>query len=286
MNTEAKIIAHSSASNGAELITFQTRSPKFLDAEFEKHRMISSNSSSDRAIPFSRMKDQEFFVPNDVRLNEKGMQGYEKVCESELMFFKHAVAKLRNEVLTYLEPFSDIHKQHLNRYLLPWSWQNKISTANREWFEYFIGLRAAEGADPAIQELARKMQDALDNSEATLIHHYEWHLPYIKNEEKSNLTMSELRRVSAARCARVSYSNHDGSEFSLGKDQELCDILEKSQHWTPFEHQATAFSTEALENYSVTVLDQRGITHTMSKSDKICSGNFHSFIQYRQLLQD
>ena len=48
---EAKIILDSISTHGIRLTTIQTKAPKFLDAEFEKHRMISSNSSSDRALP-------------------------------------------------------------------------------------------------------------------------------------------------------------------------------------------------------------------------------------------
>ena len=54
MKISAKIILDS-VSNNIRLTTMQLKAPKFLDAEFEKHRMLSSNSSSDRAIPLEKM---------------------------------------------------------------------------------------------------------------------------------------------------------------------------------------------------------------------------------------
>ena len=72
---EAKIILDSISPHGIRLTTIQTKAPKFLDAEFEKHRMISSNSSSDRAIPLLKMLDSGYYLPDDIRLNQPGMQG-------------------------------------------------------------------------------------------------------------------------------------------------------------------------------------------------------------------
>ena len=49
------------------------------------------------------------------------------------------------------------------------------------------------------------------------------------------------RKVSAARCCRVSYLKHDGSASSIEEDIALCDRLAGSRpiHASPFEHQAT-----------------------------------------------
>ena len=69
----AKVVAASIA-NDIPIYTLETKAPKFIDAEFEKHRMLSSNSSSSRAIPFKNL--DEVYFPFDVRENQKGMQGY------------------------------------------------------------------------------------------------------------------------------------------------------------------------------------------------------------------
>ena len=82
----AKVLAHSVnyANENHQLITIQTIAPYFLDAEIEKHRMISSNSSSNRAIPITKTTTADYFIPEDVRFNQKGMQGELRV-EGELL---------------------------------------------------------------------------------------------------------------------------------------------------------------------------------------------------------
>ena len=82
----AKVVADSVA-NGIRLTTLQIKAPKFIDAEFEKHRMLSSNSSSDRAIPFTKLADRPYFLPLDVRLNQSGMQGIEVMSDDEVAKF-------------------------------------------------------------------------------------------------------------------------------------------------------------------------------------------------------
>ncbi|SDX20887.1 hypothetical protein [Nitrosomonas communis] len=77
MTITAKTICDSIA-NGIRITSIQSKAPMFLDAEFEKHRRlsnISSNSSSNRAIPFMKMLDHGYYLPEDVRLNQPGMQG-------------------------------------------------------------------------------------------------------------------------------------------------------------------------------------------------------------------
>jgi hypothetical protein len=50
-----------------------------------------------------------------------------------------------------------------------------------------------------------------------------------------------LARVASARCARVSYLQHDGTR-SWEKDLELADKLIGPGHWSPFEHPARAMA--------------------------------------------
>src|SRR5208337_72397 len=68
-----------------------------------------------------------------------------------------------------------------------------------------------------------------------------------------------LKRVSTARCARVSYFLPESGERSdVKRDLELCDRLSSSGHWSPFEHVARPMP------------------------DNIYFGNFRSFCQYRK----
>ena len=66
----AKVIAASSAKDRESLYTVETVSPKFLDAQIEKHRMLSSSSSSSRAVPAWKVLQQvneDPFIPTSWR---------------------------------------------------------------------------------------------------------------------------------------------------------------------------------------------------------------------------
>lgn len=177
----AKVIAHSIGVDGEELITLQGTAPKFLDAEFEKHRMISSGSSSDRAIPMAKMISRPYFLPVDIRLNEKGMQGYEQADSELASVFTQSLQVLYNDTCKMLSCFEDIHKQHLNRYLLGFSFQSKIMTATRDQWDAFNFLREAEGADPAIQDLAICIREATEQSVPIGLESGDWHTPYYQD---------------------------------------------------------------------------------------------------------
>lgn len=282
---EAKVLAHSACKHGVELVTVQTKAPKFLDAEIEKHRMISTNSSSDRAIPVRKMIDRPMFIPDDIRKNQPGMQGYDNLSEEELKDYQVGLAELIEEVKEFNTKWADIvHKQTLNRNLLGWSMQDKVMTATREEWDYFFGLRCDEMADPSIQILANSIKDAIDNSiDIDFLMPGEWHLPYISNLELKNYPLDKLKMASVARCARVSYLNHDKSDPDLEKDIKLFKILKDSRHWSCFEHIATpmredtAVDTNYWENWEL------GVSHC-NRNDALYSGNFKSWIQYRKLL--
>ena len=283
---DATIIEHSVTVKGDELITFVLQSYKAVDAEFEKHRMISSNSSSDRAIPFNKMKDKEFFIPDDIRLNEKGMQGYTQADKTVKEELKWDLYELRNHVIEVLSLYPEVHKQHLNRYLLPWSYQTKIATMNKDQFYYFLSLRKAEGADPTMIKLAEKMEEAYNWSQPNVLNErYAWHLPFVTEAEWDNayLSVDDLIKHSVARCARVSYDNHDGTVSSLAKDYELYEWLKQHKHLTPFENQAKPMEVTALEDFNTEW--EQGVSH-ITRKGVLMSGNFKGFIQYRKLIEE
>lgn len=292
----AKVVAHSSH-KGQELITVETYAPKFLDAEVEKHRMISSNSSSDRAVPLRKMIERDPFIPEDVRLNQKGMQGFKRLEGNILRYFQEHSKGLYRLICQEVEAMSDdygVHKQHLNRYLLGFSMQSKVMTANRDQWDYFFSLRLADEADPAIQELARCIKEAIEQSEPEELEVGQWHLPYFSVSpwevcnEFGDLTATEdAIKCSVARCARVSYLNHDNSKPNIEKDVALHDMLLEHKHFSCFEHVATPMEmpTESSRKDGFGVLKQKeGWTH-IDKVGNYWSGNFHSYIQYRQLVQ-
>ncbi len=64
-------------------------------------------------------------------------------------------------------------------------------------------------------------------------------LPYITDEDIKEIgeeNYKTLMKISAARCARVSYNNHDGSKPNIEKDLALYDHLYDGRHMSPMEH--------------------------------------------------
>jgi len=279
-------VVEASGASGVDLITLQLRSPKFLDAEFEKHRMICSNSSSDRAIPFEKMIEQDYYLPSDVRLNEPGMQGYSNLEDKDLEAFRWTSRYLRNIAISTLDQWKELHKQTLNRFLLPWSMQSKVATATRDQWEYFLSLRLSQDADPAMQELASKIEETVCMAEPQALTPGQWHLPYVTEQERKDgeHSIEDLKNISVARCARVSYNNHDGTACDVHSDLNLASKLKENKHHTPFEHQATPMvkiSPEAPSEHLGWDWEE-GIT-SVDRLGNYWSANFRGWLQNRQL---
>ena len=76
----AKIIADSKNEFGNRITSFIVSLPRIVLAEFNTHRMLSRNSASSRAIPFTTMVKeiiQNPFIPIKWQKDHKGMQGTE-----------------------------------------------------------------------------------------------------------------------------------------------------------------------------------------------------------------
>jgi len=297
----AEMIAHSKAPDGSEMISIKTNAPKFLDAEIEKHRMISSNSSSDRAIPMNKMVERPWFNPVDIRLNEKGMQGYRSTSELEATTFRAALSALHQSVCDMLSLFPHIHKQHLNRYLLGFSFQSKIMTGTLDQWEYLLNLRDSPDADPAVQDLAKCIKVCIAGSKPVSLGSGSWHVPYYKDGhwmplhanqngvqvDEHNNPLDVALKISAARCARTSYDNFTGGRSVKEEDIKLHDWLVNNFHETPLEHQATPMKCSALgmcpelEDFSEDA--ETGVTH-LDRELNQWSANYKGWIQYRKTL--
>jgi hypothetical protein len=101
--------------------------------------------------------------------------------------------------------------------------------------------------------LARKMWVAYNMSIPRKLAAGEWHLPYITDVDRIDVSchvLSDakdvdinevLKKISVGRCARVSYLNHDGVR-NLHDDVKLYDrlVVQAPGHWSPLEHVAQA----------------------------------------------
>lgn len=237
----AKIIADSVWA-GKRLITLQLRYPRFIHSEVMTHRVFSRSASSSRAVPIQKTIDQvmqEPAHPTHFGLNQAGMVAEKEADEAVQDCAMKLWLKARDEAVKVAAQLAQlgIHKQVVNRILEPFQLIDVVVTAT-DW-DNFFKLRLASDAQPEMQELAKQMKKAIDEStpEQTFLH-----VPYVTSEERVQITQEYgdkatqvLQRISAARCARVSYKNHDQSDPAIEKDLELADRLWKAQHLSPFE---------------------------------------------------
>jgi thymidylate synthase ThyX len=90
-----------------------------------------------------------------------------------------------------------------------------------------------------MRELATQMLKAHKQSVPTELQQGEWHLPFITEDMLEQYNIETLKKISVARCARVSYWLHDGTESDTEKDIQLHNFLAEQGHFSPFEHIAT-----------------------------------------------
>jgi thymidylate synthase ThyX len=221
--------------------------PRFVLAEMNTHRSFSRNSASSRAIPTSKILER---VENDPVLpvewgrNQPGMSASEVLTPEDEEEAKRAWLDARDAAVDQAQRLSHlkVHKQVVNRLLEPFLWHTVIVTAT-EW-DNFFELRCAPNAQPEIREAALRMRAARDVSTPQRVGPGEWHLPFIQPDERS-LDIETRKKISAARCARVSYLTHAGKR-EIEKDLDLYDRLRGDRHLSPFEHVATPASDVAF----------------------------------------
>ena len=226
----------------------------FLANGITVHNCFSRNASSSRAIPVAKVIEQvrnDPFIPSHVYMNQSGMVGTVEASEDTYESFKDLWLKAVDNAVAVAESMValGVHKQHINRILEPFQYINVIVTAT-EW-ENFLHLRLASDAQPEMQDLARAIKGEMDKVGNTIISVYHIcgkyvSLPFITQEEvdehcmnsfsSSEVLINDLMLISSARCARVSYNNHDGSCPDERKDKKLARRLLDAGHMSPMEH--------------------------------------------------
>lgn len=273
---EAKIVADSVGPNGVRITTFVLTYPRFVHSEFMTHRQFSRNASSSRAIPVKKqiqMINDNPAIPLAFTKNQKGMQGGETLDDKA---HKNAVSTWL-QAKTYAVEFAkqlealEVHKQYANRILEPFAHITVVCTATD--YANFFALRCHEMAQPEIHALADLMYEEYHTHTPKELKEGEWHLPFVSDLE---LECEKIEprdghygvpiKKSVARCARVSYLNHEGHMPTLQQDLDLYERLLGSEpiHASPAEHQAQALSAEM------------GCFRL---------GNFRGWLQYRKTLE-
>lgn len=278
----AKIVADSVGPNGCRITTFVLTYPRFIHAEFMTHRVFSRNASSSRAIPVKKqiqMVIDNPVIPLAFTRNKAGMQGGEALTGEQEAAAIAAWLEGRDRMVEVANKLADleVHKQYANRVLEAYAHITVVATATdlANWFT----LRCHYMAQPEINVLASEMLKEYESNTPEELEEGMWHLPFvtasticdikekfgIKCMQESEEALQLAIKCSVARCARVSYLNHEGKNPTFAEDEQLYSRLLGSApiHASPAEHQAMA-SGDIMTR----------------------SGNLRGWIQFRKTLEN
>lgn len=242
----ATIVADSVNQHGDRLTTFELTLPKSLVAQFNTHRMIARNSASSRAIPTLRIVNQvldDAYRPDVWHYKaDHGMQPAGVMSDADSMEMDSIEYRIRAAVIEGVRDMAALGaaKEDINRYLEPWMWSTIVATAT-EWENYFK-QRDHEDTQSAHAILARNMRKLL-NEVSLPVHRFGedckseagyWHLPYVTDDERYTLRPEVLPRLSAVRCARVSYGRQ-GVTTNVMDELKRYEDFPRLGHWSPLE---------------------------------------------------
>ena len=164
----AQVVADSLSPQGDRLISVLATFPRIILAEVNTHRMLSKNTSSSRAIPFTKMVEavqNDPFIPIAFQKAHKGMQGTEYFTDKvDIEFLKDMwlsgldYAVQQAKAMNNPESFTDkkgLTKQLCNRLLEPFMWTTMLITGSKEGWDNFFSLRCPKyyGVYKSQQEL-------------------------------------------------------------------------------------------------------------------------------------
>ena len=236
---KVEVIKHSISPEGIKLVTLQARYPRMIHAELLTHRIFSKNGRSSRAVPTLTLLQEDPYYPI-FQKNQPGMSAGEVLDDEDQ-------AKAR-DVWERMIKVCDTGAKALKRIGVHKQWANRPT----EWFGYidvlisttglknFVSLRDDDDAQPEMRDLAKGIIRATEEVGPTKVSLGEWHLPYITDDEQEEYSIDILRKISVARCARVSYKPFDGNgnvESELERYSKL--VESRPVHASPTEHVAT-----------------------------------------------
>ena len=247
---EVKVILDSLAPCGKRLTTIAATFPRIILAEVNTHRDRARNAASSRAIPWPKMMQaitDDPFVPIRFGSEQKGMQTGGEIGTPELA--EAIWTKARDNAIASAQQLAElgVHKSICNRLTEPWMWVTQVMSAT-EWNNFFR-LRCHHDAEIHFQKIACMIRDAMAASDPVKRISGEWHLPFVDGNDLNVLRIEgfsgeDLRKISTARCARVSYLTHQGKRDPR-LDLDLFDKLVHGSgfgHWSAHEHVAKAFA--------------------------------------------
>jgi hypothetical protein len=221
---KCEILADSINSKKDRITTFKVTYPRIIHAEMCRHRMLSRNSASSRAIPFTKMLQmvtENPFIPIAWQKDHKGMQGVTyirnkkhitNIINTWLRGRDNAVEVAASlnvgfpEFKTEMVYTDSVTKQLCNRLLEPFLWHTEIITGT-EW-ENFFSLRCPKYTIDGVT-FFRSIKDVINDS------NYDWN-----NEDHTyevingNIHISNNNGVST-------YHNESQAEIHIQKIAEM-----------------------------------------------------------------
>lgn len=296
----ARVILASKPTNGAPpIITIHARYPRIIHGEIMTHRVFSRNARSSRAVPVMTMIKEVWnspFVPWHWGKNQKGMQadveitGWRLWIGRKLWIFSSKLAC----VAAYLLYKLGFHKQIGNRLLEPFSFIDTLITST-SWANFFH-LRDHDMAEPHFHDLAGLVRAAIGEADFQQLEDGEWHLPYVNAgdyiavedylepyPETTHPTIDVLKKLSVARCARISYKPFDGNgsiEAEIARHDSL--VGSSPLHASPAEHQA--MSDEKSTELRLEFVDGTEEVGKIWSSPELGGNLGPGYIQYRKTL--
>lgn len=268
MAFQATVIEDSISPDSVRLTAMHVRYPRMIHSEIMTHRVFTRNARSSRAVPVLTLAKEDIYIPQFSK-NQPGMQAGEELSIADQLAAREIWENMARQTISGVKLLADlgVHKQWANRPLEWFGWIDVLISST--WWENFYELRLDDGAQPEARHIAKLMYDAMDNSRPKPLQSGEWHLPYVTDKERLLLDLETQKKVSTARCARLSYRPFDGKadvEAEIERYNKL--VVSRPVHASPAEHQATPDYKDE---------------HTGWAYEK-CHGNFYGWVQHRKLL--
>lgn len=263
MGYEATIVADSVAPSGVRLTTMTLKYPRYIHAQMLTHRWFSRNAASNRARPINKIVTEvteDPVMPIEWGANGKGMTAHGTI--DNIADAKATWLRGRDAAVAAVMGLADcgVHKQIVNRVLEPYQWITAIYTGTEAAWKHFWGLRCTDDAQPEIAKIAFLSLQIADDNPTLAIARGEFHLPFVTDEERAQHGPIRSAKLSTARCARVSYLQHNGTH-DPERDFALYERLVADQHNSPLEHAARA------------------------ETSMVTSRNFNGWTQFRDLVE-
>lgn len=255
----------------SELLTHRDRERNSGSSRAIPWNTMMANITENPVMPLKWGSEQKGMIAGDEIPAPLATEAYKIWLEARDDAVKHA-NRLHNIGKSYNKRYPSlanpeyedirIHKSLPNRVTEPWMWITVVITST-EWNNLFR-QRVHSDAEIHFQEIADMMKKEILRTDNIIeLKNGEWHLPYVASVDNDNIgkaiinqalpTLSTdsfaydvvqyAKRVSVARCARVSYVQHGSKGRDVIADCNLWERLRTGStfgHWSPFGHQGEA----------------------------------------------